>query len=373
MRLALVHDYLAQDGGAERVLKAIHELWPEAPIFLLFHDRHKMPHFVAADIRESFLAKLPGGRSHYQWFLPWMPLATERLNLSDFDVVLSASSLFAKGVITHPGTLHISYCHTPPRFLWGGTHEYVDELNYGRLVKTFLPPIIHRLRLWDKMSADRVDHFIANSKTVQSRIAKYYRRDSHLLYPPTDTASFTPSLDIGNYFVAGGRLVPYKRLDLVVRAFNRLGHPLKIFGTGQELDQLRAMAKPHIEFLGRITDEDKAKLLAGAMAFIHPQLEDFGITPIESMAAGRPVIAYGEGGATETVIPGETGVLFPKQSWESLLDAVVHFEETAWDQNKIRAHAEKFDVTHFKNRLGQFVNDRYEEFKTGLRQPALIR
>ncbi len=370
MRLALVHDYLSQDGGAERVLKAMHEIWPAAPIFLLFHDRVKMPHFIAADIRESFLARLPGGRTHYQWYLPWMPLATERLNLSGFDVVVSTSSLFAKGVITHPGTLHISYCHTPPRFLWADTHEYIDELNYSRLIKSFLPPVIHRLRLWDKMSADRVDHFIANSKTVQNRIAKYYRRDSSVIYPPTDTHLFTPHPIIKDYFVAGGRLVPYKRLDLVIQVFNRLRLPLKIFGTGPEMGRLRSLAKPNIEFMGRISDTAKADLLGHAQAFIHPQHEDFGITPIEAMASGRPVIAYGQGGATETVIPGETGIFFQSQSWESLLDTVLNFNPATWDSAKIQTHAQKFSLPNFKNNLQQFVANRFEEFKKGVRQTS---
>ena len=373
MRLALVHDYLSQDGGAERVLQTFHDMWPEAPIFLLFHDRTKMPQFNSADIKESFLARIPGGRSHYQWFLPWMPLATEKLNLENFDVVLSTSSLFAKGVITHPGTLHIAYCHTPPRFLWGNTHDYVDDLNYNRAVKAFLPMVIHRLRLWDKMSADRVDHFIANSRTVQSRISKYYRRDSEVIYPPVNTDAFSPTTDIGDYFGADVRLVTYKRLDLIVSAFNRLRYPLKIFGSGPELTRLRKMAKPNITFLGRITDSAKSELLSRARAFIHPQLEDFGITPVEAMAAGRPVIAYANGGATETVIPGETGVFFPEQSWESLLDTVLHFNHTAWDSTKIREQAQKFNQESFKMSVRQFVEHRYEEFQKGLSQPALIK
>lgn len=372
MKIALVHDYLAQNGGAERVLRALHELYPIAPIFVLFHDKDKVIDFPGADIRESGLARIPGGKKHFQWLLPWMPLATERLNLSEFDLVLSTSSLFAKGVITGPDTLHISYCHTPPRFLWADTYDYVDDLNSSWLVKRFLPFVISRQRLWDKMSADRVDHFIANSKTVQSRIAKYYRRESTIINPPVEVTLCPISTGAFNYFVAGGRLVPYKRLDLVVSAFNRLRWPLKIFGDGPELHRLQKIAQPNIEFLGRISDQEKATLLAGARAFIHPQIEDFGITPIEAMAAGRPVIAFAQGGATETVEPGETGQFFAKQTWESLLDAILHFDYEHWDSQKIRAHAARYSADTFKRTMGEYVASRYEEFKRGLSQQPLL-
>lgn len=371
MRIALVHDYLAQDGGAERVLKAFHELWPEAPVFVLFHDKEKITGFDKADIRESFIAKLPYGRTKYQWYLPWMPLATERHNLHEFDVVLSSTSAFAKGILTRPNTLHISYCHTPTRYLWTDTHEYLEDLKYSRLVKVFLPALIHRLRLWDKMSVDRVDYFVANSHTVKNRIQKYYRRDSEVIYPPVDTHLFKISSEVGDYFLAGGRLVPYKRFDLLVKVFNRLGYKLKIFGTGPELEKLKQLARPNIEFLGGVTDIEKAELMSKAKAFLHPQVEDLGITPIESMAAGRPVIAYPVGGVTETVIHGETGVYFKDQSWEALLDTVLHFNHENWDSAKIRAFAEKFAVDSFKEKIKNLVKDRWEEFNRGLNQCEL--
>lgn len=372
MRVALVHDYLAQDGGAERVLKALHEIWPTAPIFVLFHDKEKINYIPVENINESFLAKLPFNNSAYQWYLQWMPLATESHNLKDFDVVISTASMFAKGVITGPDTLHISYCHTPPRFLWADNYAYISDLRQGRLVKFILPHFIHRLRLWDKMSVDRVDNFVANSRTVQQRINKYYRRESEVIYPPVDTETFTPQTNVGDYFIAGGRLVAYKRFDLIINAFNRLGWPLKIFGTGPELETLRKYAKPNIEWLGHISEEAKAKLLGEARAFIHPQLEDFGITAIEAMASGRPVIAYAGGGATETVIPNETGVFFTKQTWESLLDKLLHFNYENWDSGHIRAHANKFGVEIFKNNIKKHIDDRYEEFKKGFNQEVLI-
>jgi glycosyltransferase involved in cell wall biosynthesis len=372
MKIALVHDYLAQDGGAERVLKAFHELWPQAPIFVLFHDTKKITDFSTATITESFLKHVPGITNHFQWYLPLMPLATEKHNLDAFDVVLSSTSAFAKGVITAPHTIHISYCHTPARFLWSDTHHYIDGLPYNRLIKCILPRFISKMRLWDKMSADRVDDFIANSKTVQSRISKYYRRNSTVIHPPVDAQKLRTSPIVEDYFVAGGRLVPYKRIDLVVHTFNRLGWPLKIFGTGPELKRLQKIAKPNITFLGRINDEEKAELLSRASAFIHPQIEDFGITAVESMASGRPVIAFSEGGALETIIARETGLFFTKQNWESLLDTLLTFDKNQWDSTRIREHALQFDLVHFKNTINRHVTDRFEEYTRGVSQPTLV-
>lgn len=371
MKIALVHDYLSQDGGAERVLKAFHEIWPGAPIFVLFHDKKKIRGFENADIRESFVSKLPFNKSHYQWYLPWMPLATERHNLHEYDVVLSSTSAFAKGVITRPNTLHISYCHTPTRYLWTDTHEYLEELRYNRLIKSFLPPLIHKLRIWDKMSVDRVDDFIANSHTVRGRIQKYYRREASVIYPPVDTQIFKTGGKVEDYFLAGGRLVPYKRFDLLIKVFNRLGYKLKIFGTGPELQKLKRLARSNIEFLGSVTDQEKAELMISAKAFLHPQVEDLGITPIESMAAGRPVIAYPVGGVTETVIHGETGIYFKNQTWESLLDTVINFNHENWDSDKIREYADKYSTESFKEKIKKYVEDHWEEFRRGLNQCEL--
>lgn len=373
MKIALVHDYLAQDGGAERVLRAFHELWPEAPIFVLFHDKKKITGFNEENIRESFLQHFPFVKSHFQWYLPFMPLATERYDLEEFDVVISSTSAFAKGVLTAPHTLHISYCHTPARYLWSDTHHYVADMQHNWFVKALLPRFISRMRLWDKMSADRVDYFIANSRTVQNRIQKYYRRESLVIHPPVELNKLHLSSSIGDYFVAGGRLVPYKYIDLIIQVFNRLKWPLKIFGTGPEYYHLRSIAKPNIEFLGRISEEEKASLLSRARAFINPQIEDFGITALETMASGRPVIAYAKGGATETVIPGETGIFFYEQTWEALLDALLSFDEKNWDSQRIREYAAQFDITHFKDRISKHVEDRYDEFRRGLRQPVLMR
>ncbi len=375
MRVALVHDYLSQDGGAERVLSVLQDMFPQAPTFVWFYNPENFDGaFDGKDIRTSFIQKLPFGKTHYQWYLPLLPMATEHHDLSDYDVVISSVSSFAKGIITKPHTLHICYCHTPTRYLWTDTHEYVSNLRYNRFIKKLIiPPLIGKLRLWDQLSTQRVDYFIANSKTVQNRIWKYYRRESGVITPPVDTSVYKISPDIEDYFITGGRMVPYKRFDLVIKVFNRLKKPLKIFGGGPELHSLIKQAGPTIEFLGKVSEEKKAELLSKAQAFIHPQVEDFGITPIESMASGRPVIAYGEGGATETIIDGQTGILFQHQDWHDLLDAVLHFDSRKFDPTFIRNHAQHYSVGQFETKMNQFVNSRYEEFKQGRFQSALLR
>ena len=356
MKVALVHDHLTQQGGAEQVLKVFQQIWPEAPTFTLLYDRKKLgPAFRDKDIRTSFLQRWPGAVRHYQWFLPLMPTATESYNLMDYDVVISSSSAMAKGVITGPRTLHLCYCHTPTRYLWSDTHRYVDELRYNPLVKKVIPRVLTRLRMWDQLAAQRVDVFVANSKNVAERIRKYYRRDSIVIHPPVDTQAFSISRQLGNYYFTGGRLVAYKRFDVAIAAFNRLRIPLKIFGEGPEEKKLRSLAQPNIEFLGRVTKEQLKTLYSQALAFIHPQVEDFGLTAVESMAAGRPVIALAQGGACETIIPGKTGTFFDEQTWEALADTVVRFKTEQFDPTFIKSCAEQFSVERFKDLITEVV------------------
>lgn len=357
MKVALVHDHLMQDGGAEKVLLALQETFPEAPTYTLLYAPDRVaPEFRVRDIRTSFLQRMPLGLRRYQWFLPLMPAATESHDLSGFDVVLSSSSAFAKGVLTRPGTVHVCYCHTPTRYLWSDTHSYVQELQANPAVKRLLPMMLSRLRIWDRMAADRVDRFIANSLTVADRIRKYYGRDSDVIHPPVETGKFSVAEVPGNYWLAGGRLVSYKRFDLVIRAFNDLGLPLKIFGDGPLYKELRSMARPNVEFVGKVGDADKAALYRKALAFLHPQEEDFGITAIEAMASGRPVIAYRKGGAVETVVAGVTGDFFDGQSWEDVRDAVIRLDPADFDPFAIRAHALRYDVGAFKERIAAYVD-----------------
>ena len=365
MKVALIHDYLAQDGGAERVLYALQDMWPDAPLFTLFHDRQTAhPRFKDKLIHTSFLNNSRFTRKHYQWFLPLMPLATESYDLSDYDVVISSTSAFAKGIITSPNTLHICYCHTPTRYLWSDTRKYVEELRYPWFVKKILPWYLSRLRTWDKLAAGRVDAFIANSNTVKKRIHTYYNRDAQIVFPPADTEKYHIKSQEGEYFIIGGRVVPYKRFDIAVRACTRLGLPLVVFGDGPAKRDLEKIAGPTIKFVGRVSESTKTKLLQHAKAFLHPQNEDFGITPIEAMAAGVPIIAYKKGGATETVIDGVTGVFFEDQSWETLAHILLNFDDTTFDPQAIAAHAHRFSRYQFKKNMRNAVEDAWKKFSS---------
>ncbi len=362
MKLALVHDHLAQDGGAEKVLAALQQIWPDAPTYTIVYDREvAAAGFSKKDIRTSFLQRWPGGVKHYQWYFPLMPTAVESYDLMDYDVVLSSTASFAKGVITKPGTLHICYCHTPTRYLWSDTHDYVRELGAPGLVKWLLPFFLTYLRLWDTIAAKRVDRFIANSAVVQERITKYYRVNSDVIYPPVDLSAWHIGAP-ADYYLTGGRLVPYKRFDLVVEAFNRLGRKLKIFGSGPEFETLRSRAKDNIEFIGRVTTAELLKLYQGAIAFINPQVEDFGLTMVEAMAAGRPVLAYRGGGAKEIITPGVSGEFFEYQTWEDLADLVVKFQPERYDPKKIRAEAERFSLEQFTKQIKAYVETAYQQF-----------
>ncbi len=363
-RVALVHDYLVQDGGAERLLLALHELYPRAPIFTLFHNPLRThPGFRDADIRVSHLDSLPFSRKHYQWYLPFMPSAVEAFDLTHFDLVISSSSTFAKGIIAAPEALHICYCHTPTRFLWQERAGYVNELPQPRFIKRFVPPLLHVLRQWDAIAAQRPDVMLANSRTTQNRIRRYYQRPSEIISPPVDIERIPLSTRPGNYWLTGGRLVAYKRFDLVVRAFAKLNVPLKVFGEGPELEKLRRMAGPKTEFLGHITDEAKIQLFREAIAFLHPQIEDFGITAVEAMAAGRPIIAFGQGGAAETVLDGVTGTFFEVQCWEDVGNAALRFDPSRFDPRKIRQHAETFGKPRFMNQMRERVDRAWNDFR----------
>lgn len=365
MKVALIHDHLAQDGGAEKVLKVLAEMFPEAVIYTLLSDKVKTDKYLKdRRIDTSIIQRLPGGVKHYRWYLPFMPMAVEFFDLSTYDLVISDTSSFAKGVITSTDVPHICYCHTPTRYLWSDTHQYINELKCNKFLKKIISLFLSNLRLWDFAAAGRVDYFIANSKTVAKRIEKYYRRDSKIIYPPVETKHFFIS-DLKDqapeerYFLAGCRLVPYKRIDIVVEAFKKLGNAyrLKIFGDGVDMPRLKSIAgdNPNIEFLGRISEDEKAVFFSRAQAFINPQEEDFGITPVESMASGRPVIAYKKGGVTETVVHGETGLFFDEQSAEAIAETIKSFDFATFDPQKIRAYAEKFSVARFEEEMLSFI------------------
>lgn len=367
MRVALVHEHLTQDGGAERVVRIFQRMFPKAPLFTLAYNAERAhPDFRGTDIRPSFIQRMPGGLRFFQWYLSIMPTAVESFDLTQYDLVLSSSSAFAKGVITLPHTLHVCYLHSPTRYLWSDTHRYVQELQYPGWMRNLIPYPLTRIRQWDRLAADRVDAFVANSKLVSDRIAKYYRRQSTIIYPPVDVEQYSIAPKIGNYYLTGGRLVPYKRFDIAIEAFNRTGLPLKIFGTGPAMKQLQAMAKSNIEFLERVEDGDLNALYGQAIAFINPQEEDFGLTAVETMATGRPVIAYAAGGALETVKSGQTGILFEDQDWASLADAVIRFHPEQFQPEAIRQWALTFGVNRFIKQMSTYIDTAWQKHQSAV-------
>lgn len=362
MKVAIVHDWLAVYGGAESIIRILHEMFPEAPIYTTVYNAENMPDdFKEMDIRPSFIQKLPFGKKKYTSYLPLMPYAFEQFDMTEYDLVISSNTCCSKGIITGPDTLHICYCNTPMRYAWEFYHEYVGKKS--KLAKFFIGWMMKGIRQWDRLSADRVDVFIANSKNVARRIRKHYRRDSHVIYPPVRTSMFQKSETDGGYYLAVSRLVPYKRVDLVVEAFTELGLPLKVIGAGSEFDYIASKAGPNVEMLGRLDDEAVLNYMQNCKAFLFPGEEDFGITPIEAEACGKPVIAFGKGGALETVVKDKTGVFFYEQTKEAVIDAVKRFEAMIFDPEEICQHAQSFSEERFKEELYTFFMEQYEAFR----------
>jgi glycosyltransferase involved in cell wall biosynthesis len=352
--LALVHDWLNQIGGAEDVLETLVEMFPQAPIYTSMYWRAGMPEaYRSWDIRTTWMNRLPFIYRHHQPYLPLYPLAFSRLDLSGYDLVLSNKSGFCHGVRTGRAP-HVCYCLTPTRYVWG-FEDYAAREALPLAARIALRPLIGLLRRWDYRAAQRVTHFIAISREVQARIRRYYKRDSIIIYPPVDTARFEPVPSHGGYYLIVSRLIPYKRIDLAVQAFNQLRLPLIIAGDGRDRAALGTLAGPTVTFLGRVPDEDLPDLFAHCRAFVLPGKEDFSIAPVQAQAAGRPVIAYRAGGAFDTVIKGRTGTFFEEATPEALAAAVRAFDAEAIDPQACRANAERFAVGVFKERLGQFL------------------
>jgi glycosyltransferase involved in cell wall biosynthesis len=367
LKVALVHEFLTQYGGAERILENFHEMFPDAPVFTLVYDEQGTGgKFRNWNIKTSFL-NTPAKVMPYKILLPLMPRAIEGFDFSGYDLVISDSSAFAKGIVTKKPAVHICYCHTPTRYLWESMGEYVANLPYNSLLKKLGKHYLKfNLKKWDYRASQRPDYMIANSKTVQERIKKYYGRDSEVVYPPVDTEFFNnnvpqPPLNLRGgegelYFLTGSRLEPYKRIDLMVQAFNQSGLKLKVFGTGTELGKLKSMAKSNIEFLGRVSDEELRNLYAGAKAFIFPALEDAGISVLESLACGTPVIGLNAGGTAEFVRDGENGFLMNEQSIGAIRAAVQKLSTNNFDSQKIRESVLQYDKSSFKLNILDFIN-----------------
>jgi glycosyltransferase involved in cell wall biosynthesis len=364
MEVALVHDWLNQLGGAEAVLENLVQLFPRAPIYTSIYWRDEMPPaYMDWDIRPLWLNHAPGIYDHYQQYFALYPAAWSSLNLARYDVILSNKSGFCHGLRArhrHRRALHICYCLAPTRYVWT-FDEYARSEGMRASLRLAMKPLITVLRRWDYRAAQRVDHFIAISTEIQQRIKRYYRRDSDIIYPPVDIRRFAPQPGHGDYYLIVSRLIPYKRIDLAIEAFNRLGLPLVIAGSGRDAARLENLAKSNVQFLGRVPGADLPDLMARCKAFIFPGREDFGITPVEAQASGRPVIAFGAGGALDTVIDGETGVLFEEQTVESFTAAVKRCNTLKFDSAAIRRHAETFSTETFQQKLTTFIEEKYAD------------
>lgn len=368
-KIALVFDWMTNIGGAEKVNLVLHEMFPDAPIFSSIFNQEELKGFENAEINTSFIQNLPFAKSSHQLYLGLMPYAYELFDLSKYDIVISSSHSCAKGIITKPETMHICYCHTPMRYAWDNWHSYIKEYKMNSFIKKLGKRKLHKLRIWDKLSADRVDFFIANSSTTKKRIEKYYRKPSTIIHPMIEGEKYKISNNKKEYFLAVGRLTPYKKFDIIVKAFNKLELPLKIIGRGVMESDLEKYAKSNIEFLGYVDDNQLRKIYSECEALIFPQLEDFGITPLEAMASGRPVIAFNKGGALDTIIDGKTGIFFKNQNVSSLIKAIESFKKSKkkFNPKEIRQQALKFDKSQFQKKLMTFLEEKWNNWQNIMR------
>jgi glycosyltransferase involved in cell wall biosynthesis len=367
LRVALVHDYLNQPGGAEKVVEVFTRMFPGAPLYTSTYDADRMPdHWRSVDVRTSFLQRLSPSVRMVKAFTPFYPAAFESFDLSGYDLVLSSTTTFAKGVITRPETCHVCYLNNTTRVLWN-YHDYMRHERVPRGARAILPWLATPIRVWDYAAAQRVDAFVAGSYNAARRIWKYYRRESEVLQPPIDASAFTPRSGRGEYFLILARLQPYKRIDLAVEACSRLRLPLHVVGDGPDRPRLERMAGPAVCFLGRLSDAEVADQLARCRALIWPGEEDFGLAPLEAQASGRPVIALQAGGALETVKSGETGMFFPQPTVASLMEALSSFTDD-YDPVALRRHAIQFDQAAFIERMYDVLSRRYEEHQSTLQR-----
>ncbi|MGN0974376.1 MAG: glycosyltransferase [Gemmiger sp.] len=365
-KVCIVHDWLVSYAGADRVVDCMHHVFPDAPIYTLVYDKKNMPAwFQDYDVRTTYLQKIPFATKLYKSMLPLMPRAFEALDLSEYDLVLSSSSSCAKGVITRPDAVHICYCHTPTRYVWDFYYTYRSNANW--LVKAVMPGQMYKLRQWDKCAADRVDYFIANSHYIGQRIKKYYRRDCDVIYPCVHINE-EPLCPKEDFYLCVGRFTWYKRTDLAVAACTRLDKRLVVIGYGGEEKRLRALAGPTVEFKGGLSDEEVRQYYLRAKAFLFPGEEDFGITPVEAQSAGTPVLAFGRGGACETVLDGRTGYWFGEQTVDSLCDCIEKFERdgVACTPEQIREHSRSFSEERFEREIREYCERRMADWQKEL-------
>lgn len=360
MNIAIVHDWLSEFAGADKVLFQLLKIYPTADIYTSIYDSKKVPQFSKYKVQTTYLQKFPFSKKLRSIMIPLMPMAFEQLDLSKYDLVISNSTSAAKGVITRPNTCHITYCHTPTRYLW------MPEMDARASTSWLRRRVNKTLKVWDLAASARPDYFIGNSINVKDRIKKFYNRDAEVVYPPVDTSFYNPKkeeIKKSDFYLFVGRFVPYKKADLVVEAFNELGLELRLIGTGPEEEKLKSIAKNNIHFLGRASDEVLFSNLTSAKAVIFPSEEDFGIVPVEAMACGTPVIAYGVGGAKETVVEGNTGEFFVPQTSDALIEVIKSFNPTKFKFEDLRARAEEFSNEVFAKNFSSTVDKLYSDYK----------
>lgn len=367
MKIALVHDYLIRFGGAERVFLNLRKIFPKATIYTLLYNKEKMgKYFPGVEVHTSFLQKFPNfWRQRQKYLLPFIPMASETFDLSNFDLIISSSSSFVKGIITRPYAIHICYCHSPMRFGWDAYSSYVKDQRRGVLTNAAIRIMMHYIRIWDRSAANRVDHFIANSKTTAMRIKKFYGRESKVIYPPVEIREMqaTTAKPDKEYFLIVSQLTPYKRIDIAIDAFNKLELPLTIIGEGPDRAHLKRMAGKTIQFLGWQSDEAVRESFQNCTAFIFPGEDDFGIAPVEAMGYGKPVLAYRRGGAMETILQGITGEFFDDLAAESLADGIrrLRLNLNNYSPLVIRKRAEKFSQERFERAIKEYVIEIVEQ------------
>jgi glycosyltransferase involved in cell wall biosynthesis len=357
MKLAIVHEWLTSIGGAERCLKVFGELWPEAPIFVpVYNEREFRDWFPPDRVRTSFLQNWPRALKWYRHYLPLMPRAAESYDLRGFDVVLSSSHCCAGGCRPDKGAVHVSYCYTPMRYVWDLKDIYASSM--GPVTRQLFLSQVPRLRRWDVARASRVTHFVPISEAVRERIRRIYNRDGRVIHPPVRDKLFVPCSphEREDYYLILSRLVPYKRFEIAVEACTRMNRRLIVAGDGGEMNRLKAVAGSNVEFIGFVEEERAPGLVAKARAILHPSLEDFGIVPCEAACAGTPTVAYGVGGASETVIDGVTGVLFMEQTVDSMIEALKRFETLSFDVDELTKQGHKFGEERFRREILDAVN-----------------